>query len=82
MATKLTSKTEDYDFGLLRSFIGLFPESPLTQLLRSYFAYMSIPLTDAEEEEEEQAREDTDEEPDHIDAMMVRQVQRSTRRAY
>ena len=61
LVTKLTFKTEDYDFGLLRSFIGLFPESPLTQLLRSYFAYMSIPLTDAEEEEEEQQQGEDDE---------------------
>ena len=33
---------------------------------------MSIPLTD-EEEEEEHVHGDTDEELDHIDAMMVRQ---------
>ncbi|RPD63776.1 TPR-like protein [Lentinus tigrinus ALCF2SS1-6] len=67
--SKDAERIEDYDFGLLRSFVEVFPESSLAQLIRAYFEYMRIPLSD-EEEDEEQAHKDADDELDLIDAMM------------
>ncbi|TFK87083.1 TPR-like protein [Polyporus arcularius HHB13444] len=67
--SKDAERIEDYDFDLLRSFITLFPDSSLTQLLRAYFGYIGVPLTD-EEENEEPTPEDADEELDYVDTMM------------
>ncbi|KAF8504124.1 TPR-like protein [Gautieria morchelliformis] len=35
---------EDYDFRTLRRFIGIFPNLPLTALLKGYFNYLRIPV--------------------------------------
>ena len=60
---------EDYDFGLLRQYIALFPRSPLAKLLHAYFEYIGIVLT--EEDEEEAPTPKGDEEVDYIEIMMV-----------
>lgn len=42
----------DYDQELLKTFMRIFSTSPLTALLRGYFAYMGIPLSDDEDEDQ------------------------------
>ncbi|KAG6908388.1 hypothetical protein DXG01_004817 [Tephrocybe rancida] len=39
-----------YDHGHVRTFIELFPSSPTSSLLKGYFSYMNIPLSDGDEE--------------------------------
>ena len=60
---------EDYDFDTLRQFIHLFPLSPLAQLLRAYFKYMSVPLQ--EDEDEGAAPADEEDVMDQLDIMTV-----------
>ena len=60
---------EDYDFNLLRQFIGLFPRSPLTKLMRAYFEYMGVPLS--EDEDGVVPAPLAEDEADYIDIMMV-----------
>ncbi|KAI3608067.1 antiviral protein [Moniliophthora roreri] len=36
---------EEYDYSLLRQFVELFPDRPLSALFRGYFVYMGISLT-------------------------------------
>ena len=60
----------DYDFGLLRQFIELFPASPMAQLLQAYFLYIGLPWH--EEDTEQTATQNVAEDDlDRIDIMMV-----------
>ncbi|KAI0743910.1 TPR-like protein [Daedaleopsis nitida] len=61
------ARIEDYDFGTLRQFIDLFPLSPLAQLLRAYFKYMSVPLQ--EDGDEGAASGDEEDVMDQLDIM-------------
>jgi hypothetical protein len=40
---------EGYDFAFMRQMMNLFPDRPLTSLLKAYFAYAGIPLSGDEE---------------------------------
>ncbi|PIL34098.1 hypothetical protein GSI_03809 [Ganoderma sinense ZZ0214-1] len=66
--SKDAAEIEDYDFNLLRQFIGLFPRSPLMKLVRAYFEYMSVPLS--EDEDEDVPTPLAEDEADYIDIMM------------
>lgn len=66
--SKDAAEIEDYDFGLLRQFIGLFPRSPLMKLVRAYFEYMGVPLS--EDEDEDVPAPLASDEADYIDIMM------------
>lgn len=51
---------EAYDYPTLRLFISLFPEHPLTAMLKGYFIYYSIPLELDEDDEESTPPDDPD----------------------
>ncbi|KAK0207900.1 superkiller protein 3 [Desarmillaria ectypa] len=52
--------TDDYEYPLLRQYMTLFPSLPLVSMLKGYFIYNGIPLTDDEEDEDaEMANPDT-----------------------
>ncbi|KZO90759.1 TPR-like protein [Calocera viscosa TUFC12733] len=51
---------EGYDWGLMRRFRAVFPQSGLGRVVKGYFKYMGIPLLE-EEEEEEQGEEGEEE---------------------
>jgi superkiller protein 3 len=66
---------EDYDFRTLRRFIGIFPNLPLTALLKGYFNYLRIPVSI------DRAREDGSPEPepepernDSFSSVLVRKI--------
>lgn len=48
----LTLATEQYDFETLRQFVQLFPEAPRANLIRGYFGYTGVPLTNDSDDEE------------------------------
>ncbi|KAG6862290.1 hypothetical protein C0995_015987 [Termitomyces sp. Mi166 len=43
----------EYDRELVKQFIEIFPSSPVSSLLKGYFLYMNIPLSDAEDDVED-----------------------------
>lgn len=49
----IASAVEQYDFATLRQFLQLFPEAARTNLIKGYFGYASIPLTDNSDGDEE-----------------------------
>ncbi|OSD01253.1 TPR-like protein [Trametes coccinea BRFM310] len=55
---------EDYDYGTLKQFIQLFPESALAKLLRAYFDYYAIPLNEGEDEDGEKEKPTPEPDPD------------------
>jgi hypothetical protein len=40
---------EGYDFNILRQYLTLFPNEALTTLIRTYLAYLGVPLANEEE---------------------------------
>jgi superkiller protein 3 len=47
----LTSTPEDYDYKLLRRFLALFPQLPLSRFITLYFEFSGIPLDDEKDKE-------------------------------
>ncbi|TBU40919.1 TPR-like protein [Dichomitus squalens] len=68
LESKDAAQIEDYDFNLLKQFIGLFPRSPLAKLLQAYFEHIGIPLM--EDAEKDGPAPSPDEELDYIEIMM------------
>jgi hypothetical protein len=58
------SLQELYNFTNLQKFVTLFPVSALSKMLRGYFNYMSVPISDEDDP-------DPDREEDPFDAMLV-----------
>ncbi|KAK7056865.1 Superkiller protein 3 [Paramarasmius palmivorus] len=54
--------TDDYDRSLLKQFMELFPDLPLTKVLKGYFIYMGVPLVEESDSEtpESTLQEDRD----------------------
>lgn len=45
---------EGYDFETLREYIRLFPNSPLTKMIRGYIAYMDLPSLDPDPDDKDE----------------------------
>ncbi|KAK0440394.1 TPR-like protein [Desarmillaria tabescens] len=72
---------DDYEYPLLRQYMALFPSHPLVSMLKGYFIYNGIPLTDDEEDEDaEIADPDTgldmifDAQPQLVDSLLGTRV--------
>ncbi|KAJ7497133.1 TPR-like protein [Mycena latifolia] len=61
---------DHYDVPLLRQFMGLFPSTPLTSLLKAYFLYMNIPLAEDEDGEDESPKPAVEETGDPFDSIL------------
>jgi hypothetical protein len=60
---------------MLRTFIGLFPSSPLSQILKGYFSYANIPIIDEDEHDSSNDGSKVDENShDSVDMMLVREI--------
>jgi superkiller protein 3 len=46
-----------YEYGILRRYMRLFPNTPLSRLVRAYFVYSDIPIRDREDEDEEKGKQ-------------------------
>lgn len=62
---------EDYGLNVLRRYMGLFPESMLTQAIRGYFLYYDIPSQEEKEEEEKGEHEPEVDDSDPFDLVLV-----------
>jgi len=41
---------EEYDFEILRQYLELFPDEALARLIKTYLAYLGVPISDEDEE--------------------------------
>ena len=64
------SLVEGYDFDILRQFQTLFPDLPLTALVKGYFAYAGVSRLEGEGEQSDQTPQ-TDLEDDPLDVILV-----------
>ena len=68
--TLLTHSAEDYDIGILRKYIRLFPRTSLHDLLNNYLLYIGVSLTEDEDEESDQPRSVASS-VDYVEAILV-----------
>ncbi len=68
---------DGYDYSLLRLFMSIFPEHPLTAILKGYFIYYAIPLDVDEDEEDPGPNDDPDVGLDMVFVSVSFMVQRS-----
>ena len=72
-----SSKSEDYDYGMLHQFYELFPQSPLAKMVLAYFEYSGIHVEKEDDEDKTPRKLTADDEFDNIEIMMVRESTRS-----
>ncbi|KAF5372987.1 hypothetical protein D9758_001789 [Tetrapyrgos nigripes] len=65
--SKDVEHTYEYDYGLLRQFIALCPSSHLASIIRGFFMYMQISLSEDQDEEEEEGKEQAPQTPEDPD---------------
>lgn len=71
----LTLHPEGYGYENMRQFVELFPSARLSQLIRGYSFYMSIPLSENEDKENEDGEPAPDPDPiEAFDNMLVRLI--------
>ncbi|TFY67241.1 hypothetical protein EVJ58_g1753 [Rhodofomes roseus] len=61
---------EQYDFAIMRQFVQLFPQAAHTSLIKGYFGYMGIPLTDNEDDEDGSPHPNGDNAEDYVDMII------------